>query len=293
MWSTTSPRFCQACGTGFLCVFIFIHSTGGAEEEPEGTVAEKALAAAREKLMATRVASMRVTWPEEAAKRPESFEPQPIFRYSDPARGYVAAAVWALGKNGRPLAVVTTELQPRFYGRPRIVYEYLSLTSEPFAVASPDVRWSPKSSAIEFRPIPNSPKPADNERLRLVQMRSDAKRMTAYEVVGNERCELRMVPQPIHRYRPSSHANADGAMFLLAFGINPEAIVFLESDGDRWQFAVGRLAGAAKMGAFFDEQPVWETGPAKYGVDEPYTASNAVADIPGIAADGSVIPPEK
>lgn len=256
--------------------------------EPE--TEEKALARKRLDLQAQRIGQMKVAWKEPADNLPAQFETTPIFKYDDPARGLVSAGLWRLGPKGRPLAIISTELQPRYHGSPRIIYEYLSLTPKAFTVTSNDTRWSPSASEIEFKPIPGAPEPAENPAQRLIQMRAQARRFTASEVV-KERFELRLMPQPIERYTPAGSDRADASMFLLAFGLNPEAILFIESDGKQWNYALGRLAGASKMNAEIDGQPAWEAGPARYGWQNPYTASNSQADIPGIAPDGTPVKP--
>lgn len=258
------------------------------EDEPD-----KVLAQERLDLMQKRIAQFVVRPAPRGPEFPGQFEAQPIFRYDDPARGYVAAALWKLGAEGRPLAIISTELQPLYHGRPRIVYEYLSLTAQSLIAASPDYYWSPEGSAIEFKPVPDSPAPAENERLRLLQMRKEARRFSGFELVAKERCELRLLPQPVDRYTPNTAERADGGVFILAFGTNPEAVLFLESDGTKWNYAFGRLSGAQQIQLKLDNDAVvWEVGPVKYASSAPYTASNAAASIPGIAPDGSPIPTE-
>src|SRR5690348_754195 len=66
------------------------------------------LSAKRLELMQKKVALVKVKSGEKDF--PVEFLPKAIFRYSDPARGYVAAAVWKLGETGRPRALLTTEL---------------------------------------------------------------------------------------------------------------------------------------------------------------------------------------
>ena len=114
-----------------------------------------------------------------------------------------------------------------------------------------------------------------------------AKRFSGYEVLAKERYELRLLSQPIDRYVPSSAEGADGALFLLTYGTNPEIALFLESDGKAWSFAAGRLAGAGKIELTIDDKAVWQGPPVRNGVNSTYTASNAPVNIPGIAPDGS------
>lgn len=245
------------------------------------------LSARRLELMQKKVALVKVKSDKE--ELPGEFEPKPIFRYSDPARGYVAAAVWKLGETGRPRALMTTELHRFLQGSPRIVYEYLSLISSPFSAVGGDCRWEPAGTALEFKPIPGAEAPEATPQRRLLQLRALAKRFSGNEVVHGQQCELRLLPQPIDRYTPSTGARSDGAIFLLAFGTNPEIALFIESDGTAWNFGAGRLTAATKVTLILDDSTAWEGAAVRNAIDSPYTASSASADIPGIAPDGAEI----
>lgn len=226
-----------------------IGKTDEADEDP--SLASKRLA-----LMKERVAAVKVSSQEEGF--PDQFAVEPIFRYSDPARTYVAAALWKLGEKGRPRAIIATELRRQFFGGPRILYEHLSLTPTKFTARGGDVEWSPSESALEFKPVPDAAVPEDSPQRRLLQLRTIAKRFSGYEVLAKERCELRLLSQPIDRYVPSSAERADGALFLLTYGTNPEVVLFLESDGKAWSFAAGRLAGAGTIALSIDGKTVWQ-----------------------------------
>lgn len=265
---------------------LFLLSAIGRTEEPERGK-DDALATQRFELMQKRMARVTVKSLEEGF--PEKFAAKPIFRYTDPARNYVAAAVWKLGEEGRPKAIITTELHRQFYGQPRIVYEYLSLTPSKFTATGGDIGWAPEGTTLEFKPVPGAPPPAETPSRRLLELRSIAKRFAGEELVGKEKCELRLLPQPIDRYTPSSVDRADGAIFIAAFGTNPEAILLIESDGKSWNYAAGRLAGASTISLSIDGVTAWEGTPVRYGSNSSYTAGNAPADIPGISSDGSEI----
>jgi hypothetical protein len=75
--------------------------------DPE-KVKDDELTTKRYQLMQNRMLAAKVSSSE--AGFPEKFAEKPIFRYTDPARSYVAAAVWKLGDTGRPRAIITTEL---------------------------------------------------------------------------------------------------------------------------------------------------------------------------------------
>jgi hypothetical protein len=49
------------------------------------------------------------------------------------------------------------------------------------------------------------------------------------------------------------------------------------------------LAGASTISLSIDGATAWEGPPLKYGMNLPYTATNAPADVPGIAPDGTEI----
>lgn len=271
--------------SGVWCLaFLLAAAAAVRAEEP---IPEKVdeLTARRQTLMRERVESVKVKADE--AGFPETFAARPIFRYTDPARNYVAAAVWKLGDEGRPKAIITTELHRQYFGSPRIVYEYLSLTPTKFTAAGGDIRWMPEGTTLEFKPVPKTEAPDASAKRRLLQLRAIAKRFTGEELVGAEQCELRVLPQPIERYTPTSAEYADGAIFIAAFGTNPEAILFVESDGKAWNYAAGRLAGASKISLSIDGVTAWEGAPVSYGANSSYTASNAAAAIPGVAPDGS------
>jgi hypothetical protein len=289
-WRTTTEasRFMRKyiiLGRLAAVLLLAIPTIGRADETDEKEVGE--LAAKRLALMQTRMAAVKVK--ADAEGFPEAFAAKPIFRYSDPARTYVAAAVWKLGEKGRPLALVTTELHRQNRGRPSIVYEYLSLTPTKFTATGGDFSWAPDGSALEFKPVPGAPAPDATPEKRLLQLRAIAKRFAGHEMLGADRCELRLLPQPVDRYSPSSEDRADGALFLFTFGTNPEAALFIESDGKAWSYAAGRLAGATKIALTIDEKTAWEGERIRYAPNSTYTASNAPADIPGVAPDGSEI----
>ena len=280
------PRFVLVFGValGAACFVPLPRVVAQAEnkkaDEEKVRLEDDALAKQRLAVMHERIAAFGVAGKKEGL--PERFEAKPIFRYTDPARGIVSAAIWRLGTTGRPKALISTELYPMFYGQPRIVYEFLSLTDIPFKAASNDYHWQPTSSALTMKSFPKSSQPAAAATARLLQLKQLAKRFTACEIDAEKRCELRLMPTPIERYSPGEADRADGAVFLLSFGINPEALLFIESDGTEWTYGFARLSGAASITAELDEAPAWEVGPSELGSSSNYTATNAPAKIPGV-----------
>lgn len=213
---------------------------------------------------------------------PEEFELEPIFRYTDPTFSYVAAALWRLGPEGRPRAIVSTELHRDFFGSPRIVFEYLALSEAPFSVTSRAARWTPAEGALDFAPVPDVSAPAETPERRLRQMRNIARRFTASQGNGGSLTELRLLPTPILRYEESDAERADGAIFLYALGTNPELALFVESDGEKWTFSAGRLSAAKQIVLTIEDETLWQAPEKSYGWDQSYTASNLTTEIPGV-----------
>lgn len=276
----------RRCNFVLLSLFsLFVPLNVSSADDVPAKSRDEMLASQRLEAMQKRVTAADVDSSE--AGFPEKFASRPIFRFSDPARGCVAAAVWKLGEKGRPKALITTELHRTTYGKPCIGYEYSSLTTTKFSVKSDDIQWSPKGTLYEFKAVPNGPVPEKTALRRLIQMREIAKRFAGVEEVDKERCELRLLTQPVDRYVPSNAENSDGAIFLFAFGTNPEVVLMLESDGTKWTFAAGRMTGAQSVVLTIDETIAWQGLPLQKGNESPYTGSISSIEIPGVAPDGS------
>src|SRR5262249_14854009 len=152
------------------------------------------------------------------------------------------ASVWRLGAEGRPTALVTVELY-QAPNRSRVLsYEFLSLTGKKFSLKhkTEAVRWDPAGSALDLKDVADAPKRAAAAAARLAQMRQLAKRFAATERYMNELVECRLMAQPIDRYHSEAERIADGAIFALAHGTNPEIGVVFESDGERWRYGILR-----------------------------------------------------
>lgn len=257
------------------------------EPKSAGKSRESLLAEERGELMRQLILAAEVTSP--TAGFPTKFDSKPLLRYSDPARGAIAASVWKLGSEGRPKALLAMELHRSKYQRPCVMYEYMSLTTTPFAVQAEAIDWTPSSTLFEFKPIKDARPAEKTAARRLIQMRELAKRFAASEVVDNERCELRLLPQPIDRYKPWDKETADGAIFLFAFGTNPEVVLFLETDGDEWNYSAGRMTGAQSVSVTLDDNTVWTGAPLEEGRKSPYTGSVAAVVVPGFTADGKEV----
>jgi hypothetical protein len=241
-----------------LFVFIDLIPAFVLAEEEKSSLPE--IGARRMDVMKKRIDDIRVS--SSTREVPERMQMVPLFRYDDETRGYVDGTVWRLGESGRPLAIVTAELHPRYLNSgPVVVYDLLSLTNLPFTMRSDDLPgWSPGGSAVTFQPLPNGPVPVANPATRLAQIKEQSRRFTATQDVmeiDTQFVHLRLLPKEIERYTPSDAPKADGAIFLLVNGRNPAILLVIETDGKTWQWAAGRLSLPSNLELLLDDQSVW------------------------------------
>ena len=264
-----------------MLVLLGILSVGTCADEvaEDGNFEQKRMELMRRRALA-------ITFTSDADGLPKKMESEPLFRYDDLTRGYVDGAVWRWGAQGRPLAIITTELNPRYLGSsPRVVYDFLSFADFAFAADSDDASWRPSRSAVQIQELQDGPKPALSRSKRLFQMKQIAQRFQADQIVSEEppekKLSLRLLPRPIDRYVPSSHEHADGATFLFVAGRMPGIILLLETDGAKWQFGVGRLSAPSTLSVTVDGQQVYRVPPNFGTWSSSYNASNSPAKIPG------------
>jgi hypothetical protein len=182
----------------------------------------------------------------------------PVLRYTEPVRGPTQGTVWLWGRKGRPVAVLE---MIREAGR-QDWFCFHATSDKPIKLtARTGQSWTPKSSDLRFRPLPEAPPPADSPAGRMRQMKEFARKFSSFEIWLNARNEMRVLPVPLHRYEDLDRRLLDGAIFAIALGTHPEATLFLEAahPADEakpiWQFAVGR-SGAAEMVVLYDDKEV-------------------------------------
>jgi hypothetical protein len=124
--------------------------------------------------------------------------------------------------------------------------------------------WSPRRPGIQLKPLPGAPAPATKKVARLRQMKQLARRFSAHQFwdPNNQRSELRLLPQPIHRYEDPGAGLLDGAVFTFVHGTDTEIILLIEllrrkADSSAWQYGLARL-GHAEFHASLDGREVWQ-----------------------------------
>jgi hypothetical protein len=214
------------------------------------------------------------------ARTPAEPLPEPLFRWDDPSRNFRDGALWALGRTGRPVAILSTGLNPHPVYGAVWSHELVSLSTGPVAAeaaggyiplaagpVAPEkggaLRWAPRGPGLELRPFPDAPAPTDTEVRRLRQMKELVGRFAASEFnqPHRERFELRLLPRPIHRYADPASGLIDGAIFHFAYGTDPEVLVLIEarrsgSSAPAWQYGLARLS-RAEVSVSLDRGEVW------------------------------------
>ena len=129
--------------------------------------------------------------------------------------------------------------------------------------------------------FPSAPLPAEDATKRLRQMRELVRPIKAYEYFKPrnqpkpERYELRVLPQPVHRYADAKSGLIDGGMFIIAYGLNPEIVLLLEarSEGSAepaWHCGFAPIA-LAELHVELDDNEIWShRGGRSKGPDDTY-----------------------
>ena len=127
--------------------------------------------------------------------------------------------------------------------------------------AVPD--WTANEAGIVRKRIPDAQTPSKVASLRLTQMRRWARGFRARIPSGlvDGEGSLRLLTQPLHRYRSESHRVLDGGVFAFVMGTDPEIILLIEAveseGGPKWQFAAAQLSNLPMQLDYQDKQ-VWE-----------------------------------
>lgn len=212
--------------------------------------------------------------------KPLELKPEPLLRDNDATRGILDSVVFRVGTKGRPVALISAELYGRKGERLLLNHEFIALYEPKLRFKRDVFEWEPPTGSLTFQELPKAEPPVENPRLRLTQMRRLAEQFTASQMVGTSRIELRRLATPIDRYEPSDKPRADGSIFAFAWGVNPEAVLFIESDGKKWLYAWAPLSSApleAKLG----DAVVWKCPPGPHeSRTAPYTSIHRQLTVP-------------
>ena len=185
------------------------------------------------------------------------FAPNPILRFSDPARERLVGdgTLWRLGDSGRPSAILAVEFLAK---KSLFSFELVSLSGDNVRVAgTTGWEWTPSSDFVMTK-FGGAQRPDSLPEQRLRQMKKLARRFRTSQKVDGSTSELRLLPQPVYRYDDLDKAVIDGAVFVFAHGTNPEILVIIEAlnEPSKWQYGLSRLT-SAELRAQLDGSVVW------------------------------------
>jgi hypothetical protein len=177
--------------------------------------------------------------------------PDPLLRWWQPIRGGDDGALYLWVKEGRPVAAVTFFTFKWPAGDRVIVHERHSFAAGPLeATWRAEAPWQPTRPGLTFKPMPDAPAPAETAPARLRQMQALVRDVSATTTdEKGSTWTMRPLNKPLHRYEANGKDVADGALFALAQGTDPEVFFFLEARGEgkgaRWEYAVARFTDLA------------------------------------------------
>ena len=211
---------------------------------------------------------------------PFVLRPEPVQKWTQPVYGTVYGHVYVWTAQGQPQVIAS--LLKWYQPFTHLSDEFHSLATQGI-VGELDGKpsWFVTEPGVEYKPIPGAPEPGKTRAARLRQVRDLAKDFAGRETDRKqEDRDLRLLPQPVYRYETPEGDAVDGALFLLAHGTDPDAVLVIESrpvDGPgpaRWHFALVRMTTSA-LRVMHKGQEIWSVPLISYDKvyshREPYT----------------------
>src|SRR5262245_45820266 len=194
--------------------------------EPDGTAAERAARLAQVRRLRDAILVYLAPDREGTSARPTG---EPVLRYTDNTRQTSDSTLWICGAAGRPAAIVAIEHYPENPEGKRWLCEVASLSNERISVEyGREIDWTANKPGLELAPLESAPVPAEQQTVRLSQIKQLQRRFTAHERANIEgRIELRSLAKPLHRYQDADAGIVDGAIVSFVNGTNPEVLLVL------------------------------------------------------------------
>ncbi|MDZ4686240.1 MAG: hypothetical protein SH850_14325 [Planctomycetaceae bacterium] len=192
---------------------------------------------------------------------------------------YGAVYVWT--DRGNAESVACFWRYPSAEGKLAVVHELHSLSPVPLQSEGVGLdSWKPQAG-LKRQPLKDAPIPASTAAGRMQQMRTVCRDFSDHSVgAGDDRTELRLLPQPLYRDQSTNPDVVDGALFafVCSVGADPEVFLKLEAlntaDGPRWHYIAGRFS---HMNLFvnYQDQEVWRAlrdseNPISHNADHTY-----------------------
>lgn len=184
-------------------------------------------------------------------------QPKPALRWTNPIRKTADGAVFIWTLKGRPEAAACVYI----YGESGIDHEFQSLSLKPLtAEYRGQTVWTPVKPGVELKVVLGTNAPSRSATLRLSQMRGIARRFTASVGKDKARHEIRLLTQPIYRYKLKDSDLLDGALFAFVQGTDPELLLLIEAWRKEtkweWRYGLARMTSVL-IEARYRDRVVW------------------------------------
>jgi hypothetical protein len=195
---------------------------------------------------------------------------EPVFRLNNSVSGVKDGAIFLWTNDlGRPEAAV----QVFRIASGVWLHEFTSLSTAPFVAEVGSVAsWRPARPGLEFKPVPDAPKPSNTPEGRLRQMRAMVQDFSADDhFEGKSWSTLRLLTKPLLRYGKAGAEVEDGALFSFVLGTDPEVFLMLEArlgkEGLEWQYAFAPMTSYQVKGSWKGKE-TWSL-PWRYPAKDP------------------------
>jgi hypothetical protein len=208
--------------------------------------------------------------PIESGSASFKLQAEPIFRLNNSVSGVKDGAIFLwTNEVGRPEAAIQVFRVPSGLW----IHEFTSLSTAPFvAEVGSRATWRPSRPGLEFKKVPDAPRPSSTPEQRLRQMRELAKDFSAEDHFESKAWNsLRLLTTPLVRYGKAGTKVEDGALFGFVLASDPEVFLMLEAragkDGLEWQYAFTPMTCYQVKGSLKGSQ-VWSL-PLRLPAEDP------------------------
>jgi hypothetical protein len=240
----------------WLLLFLLILPSllGQSPAPKDDSASREAARIKRERLLEiyTKDAAEYTIYHDASRKERVELQREPVYIWTNPVRdGGQDGVVFVWTRRGR------AEVLGSFFSFPatgprKLYHEFHSLSPSVLDVSRIGANtWTPEAPGIELSPIADTPDPGRSAPQRLAQMRALTHDFSASTKDDKERSwELRLLPQPLYRYKSTDPDVLDGALFafVTSAGTDPEALLVIE----------------ARKAAATDAAPVWHYAVARF-----------------------------